>query len=307
MAVMEAKTGKFGPDGRAKMPTLRKCIDKYLDDHPLLSQTTVRGYHTHQKNHLQSIIDLPIDKITLQMMQAAVNEDSTRLKPKTVHDAVSMCNTVLEYNGLPRLKPKELKPEAAVRPWLDSDDVVKLCGYLEQSGDEGALVTLLALHSLRRSELLALTWENIDLEEGEMGVIHVRGALVYSEDGMVERTRNKSRAGRRDVPIFSRHLKELLEAGKAGAEPGDHVVELAPNTVCRRIARACEMAGVPRVTTHGMRHSYASLCFYMGVSVKTVQETGGWDDPGTAQKIYAHVSARQNREVAAKLGGFLNK
>ena len=58
----------------------------------------------------------------------------------------------------------------------------------------------------------------------------------------------------------------------------------------KQIRAACERAGLPNVGVHGLRHSFASLAYHLGLSEKETMKIGGWSDYGTMRRIYTHLS-----------------
>jgi len=60
-------------------------------------------------------------------------------------------------------------------------------------------------------------------------------------------------------------IPELLAALEAVEDKSGPVVRCNPNTIYHQINRVCARNGLPRVGTHGLRHSFASLGYHLGV------------------------------------------
>ena len=164
-----------------------------------------------------------------------------------------------------------LKP-AEIQPFLDA-----------LAGDAALIPALLALSSLRQSEILGLRWDAIDLEAG---VLHIRDTAVRDENGdLIRKPTTKNDSSRRTVPI----IHPLREALASSPRKGDYVVTIAENTIRRHYKAAAERAGVPYVGAHGLRHTYASLACHLGLREETTMIIGGWADFGTMKKIYTHT------------------
>ena len=106
--------------------------------------------------------------------------------------------------------PKVTLPPLNTNPrqWLEPDQIPKLIAAAV--GTPSALPVMLALHSLRRSELLAVTWDDIDLAAG---TIRVSGAVVQDElHQFVTNETNKTATSTRTVPIMIQELRQALEA-----------------------------------------------------------------------------------------------
>lgn len=169
------------------------------------------------------------------------------------------------------------------------------------AGEPCEIGALLALSSLRRSEILALTWDNVDLAHR---VIHVRGAKVFDEHGeLVSKKQNKNKTSRRDVPIMMNQLYNALM--NVEVKQGT-VLTCAPNTLGRQINRVCAENGLPKVGVHGCRHSFASLAAHLHVPEPVAMEIGGWADSKTMRNIYTHVSKLDVSNAQNEIAVFFN-
>jgi integrase len=172
------------------------------------------------------------------------------------------------------------------RPWLDYEQVKTFCKAVQ--GKDCELAALLALNGLRRSEILHLSADDVDLKSG---IIHVRGATVFSPSGaMVDKATNKNRSSTRDVFIIIPRLNELIR-GKKG-----RLITTHPNTLHSQINSVCRKNKLPEVGFHGLRHSYISLGFHLGVQDLTIASEVGHSTVQTTQNVYRHL-AEQDRKA----------
>lgn len=283
---------------RKGVPTLTEAIDRYIDKRRnSLSPSTIEGYRHIQRGRFVDIMQEPIDaKID---WQAVCNAEALLCAPKTLRNAYRFVVSVLADNGI--AAPKITLPplESKTRGWLEPEQIPPLVAAAV--GTPSAFPVLLALHSLRRSELLAVTWEDIDLQRG---TIHVSGAIVMDENrNYIEKPTNKTQSSNRVLPIMIPELRDALDAVPQDERTG-HLVTCSPNTVPVLINRACRAAGVPEVGTHGLRHSFASLAYHLGLSELETMELGGWSDAGTMRKIYTHLSKQDKAKAQNKMAEF---
>ncbi len=134
---------------------------------------------------------------------------------------------------------------------------------------------------LRRGEVLALRWRDVDLKQG---LLHVRRSLGRFRDGeryCVKETTLKSRHSRRTVDLAPSVVQTLL-AHPAGDDPeGDFVFRsrtggpIDPDNVDRAFKRHLTAAELPNVRFHDLRHTHASLLIAAGVHPKAIQATRG--------------------------------
>ena len=207
--------------------------------------------------------------------------------------------SVLGENGINAPKVTLPPLNTSMRQWLEPEQIPKLIAAAV--GTPSAFPVLLALHSLRRSELLAVTWDDIDLAAG---TIRVSGAVVQNEDHhFVTKATNKTATSTRTVPIMIPELRQALEAVPPKDRTG-RVIPYAPHYIAELVNKACARAGVPEVGTHGLRHSFASLAYHLGMSELETMELGGWADAGTMRKIYTHLSQRDKAKAQNKMRSF---
>lgn len=279
-------------DGKKNTParTLGECIDKYIDDRRgVLSPSTIRGYTQIRQNRFVAAMGKPI--ATLTDWQRIISQEAETVSAKTLKNAWGLIHTVLMENGV-QVKPVTLPQVVrAERPWLDFQQIRT---FLDAArGESGELAAILALHSLRRSELCAVTVDDVTDT-----TITVAGAVVYDANGQITRKdTNKNVSSRRVVPIMISRLQELLP-------PSGVLVTETPNSVGRQINRICDRAGLPQVGVHGLRHSFASLAYHLGMSERETMELGGWSDASTIHRIYLHLAQADRLTAANKMADF---
>lgn len=267
--------------------TLAKAIDLWLaDNEQRLSPATVRGYVTCRDNGFKTLMPMKCSKISDKTIAAAINAECRKYSAKTVTNRWRFIAQVLEWATGERFEPA--LPQVVVEPseFLDQEDLNTFLAAIK--GTKVEITALLAISSLRRSEMAALDWDRGDIDL-EHRWIHVRGAVVPNKDHkMVAKKTTKNSTSRRDVPM----IDPLYEALMAVENKTGRVVPEHPATMLRRINNACRDAGVPEVGCHGLRHSFASLCHILKVPAAVAMEIGGWADRTTMDRIYTHVSKR---------------
>lgn len=287
--------------------TLRQCIDKYVKARKSLSPATIRGYRTIQNCYFQSYMDKPLRSI--KDWQQVYDSEADRLRPYTMKNAFGLLKSVYkETTGRPMPAVNELAPVRSERPFLDKEDIAAFLKAVE--GENCEIGALLALQSLRISETLDLTWDDVDLERKRL---RVHGAVVPDEDNKwVRKETNKNDTSRRYVPIFIPRLQQLLTEHYGDSKPVCRYKTEAG--LYKAINAACERAGLPKVGNHGLRHSFASLAVLLRLPEPVLQAVGGWKDSATVHKIYTHISQRdllgeltEVQDFFAGAGGKANK
>lgn len=289
--------------------TLEEVIDLYIQSKTnVLSPSTIHGYKTIQKTRFKKYMGKSVCK--LKDWQAIINEEAETCSPKTLKSAWGLVHAALDYAvndkelNIPLPKKRLTLPDVvpATRPWLTASQSKAFVKLVD--GQTFAIPALLALHGLRRSEIMGLWWSNVDLDRG---LIYVHGSTVRAADnGFVDKDTNKNRTSRRTVPIMIPELEKALSLVPEKERIGK-VVEGSFDRIWEKINKLCRDNGLPEVGFHGLRHSFASVGYSLGVSELEMMKLGGWSDTKVMHKIYTHISeadiAKSENAISAYFSG----
>lgn len=289
--------------------TVAQAIDAYIAARQtssaaevhVYSPATIRGYKTIRENRFQKIMDRKISSITPQQWQQIINAESEIASPKTVSNAWGLVSSAIEEATGKRIKVKLPQKQPPEPKFIPSSDLKK---FLDQiKGTKYEIPILLALHSLRRSELMDIRWSDIDLKANS---IQVHGAAVPdSTHKLVHKRENKNSTSCRTIPFILPQLKAAIETAEKKTE---YVVTCHPNTILTAVKSNCLAAGIHECTLHGLRKSFASMMLIdLKMPDDIVMQIGGWSDPQTMRKIYSQVSAENARKAGTQLSDFIQK
>ena len=274
--------------------TVSQAVEKFIAaNDAVLSPSTVRGYQKTAHTHFCKYHDKLVTNVD---WQKAINEEAKRYAPKSIHNAWGLMSKAMKYHGItpPEVKLPAKQPHEL--PWLNYQQIQIF--LKEIHGEPCELAALLALHSLRKSELLDITPAKIDAQG-----IHVDGSRVVGPNGsIVQKQSNKTKAAKRVVPIMIPRLQELLLASKVAKDTP--YVSQYHNTIFKQINRICVRAGLPEVGYHGLRRSFASLAYHLGWSERQTMAIGGWDDWQTMHKMYIKLDQTDLADAASKMQQF---
>lgn len=277
----EYRAGKRAIKKIPKKITLRDAIERYINQYKsTLSPSTADRYSVYKEGRFKAYLDKSLGEIPWQRM---IDEELKKVSPKTVQNAWGLVRPSLKFVGYPVPEVKLAQVPVKEIAFLQPEEIKPFCEALK--GRPYEIAALIELHGLRLSELRALDWKNIDLKKG---VINVKGAMVKGSDGYVDKATNKNRTSTRPVPIM---IPQLLTALKAVKNKTGKVVTISPSVLLRDVKRACKYAKVTEVTNHGLRHSFASLCYHLEIPDRQIQEWGGWKDREILHRIYIRLSA----------------
>lgn len=303
-AIAEAMAIKVGVKDTSKKTdvqqlTVHQAIGNYIAAREnVLSPSTVCFYQSVQRTRFQSIANKKIAEISQRQWQQIVNAEARRCSAKTLKNAWGMMRSVIMEATDQQINVRLPQVVEKARPFLDPEQIPKFVQAVK--GTEVEIPALLGLLSLRRSEILALKWNNINLAAG---TISVEGSAVIGPDGkLVQKETNKNTSSRRVVPIIA-PLRAALEQVP---EKKGLVVDMPPNSIYKQINEVCRNSGLPEVGVHGLRRSFASLAYHLGFSEEMMMRIGGWSDIYTMRKIYTKLSEKDIAEKSSVFTAFFD-
>jgi integrase len=192
--------------------------------------------------------------------------------------------------------------------------------FLEAAkGDRHEALYVLALSTgMRQGELLALRWQDIDLDAA---TLQVRASVRRQHDGFTF-TEPKTRQSRRKIILSppgigalrahrTRQVAARLAAGPAWIEQGLVFCDatggpLDGTNLARAPFRAVlKAAGLPQMRFHDLRHTAATLMLLQGVPVKIVSEMLGHASVAITLDVYSHVLPSMQADAAAAMAAVL--
>lgn len=255
------------------------CKDFIVSRSGVLSPSTVSGYEAIVRTRFLKY--MPRDYLQINWQQM-INAEAALCSPKTLKNSWGFICTVLSAAGvekptvrLPQLVPEEL-------PWLTPEQIPVFLAAVKDKPIE--MAALFALQGLRKSEFVALKPEHI-----RDGFIHIEGTRVRNgHNELVYKKATKNASSRRKVKLRIPRLKELIEQSDTPSD--EFYITMSTNNLHTAINRVCDSANLPRVGCHGLRRSFASLCYYLGLSERETMREGGWSDIQTMHKRYIKLA-----------------
>lgn len=200
-------------------------------------------------------------------------------------------------------KPSLGRHEAA---FLEEADARRLLELLQTEHIRWrALITFDLMSGLRRGELLGLRWQDVDFDEH---TVTIRQTSNYLPGKGVYVSTPKSASSARPLLLSTAAIMMLLEykewqdaqrekLGDAWGDQDDRVfttdtgAPIFPDSVTQWFSSFIARSGIPKVTVHSLRHTYASLMIADGVPLVVVSRQLGHAQTSTTANIYAHAIA----------------
>lgn len=186
-----------------------------------------------------------------------------------------------------------------------------------------ALYTLAVTTGMRRGELLALKWRDVDLGSAANGqaALQVRATLQKTKGGFVYAEPKSARSRRRIAltaaateALRTHRARQAEERLLVGAEWEDHDLMfcthqgkplIGSNVLNQNFHPLLKRAGLPRIRFHDLRHTAATLLLLRSVHPKVVSELLGHSSVSLTLDVYSHVLPDMQREATAALDQML--
>jgi len=288
-------------NGKKITPKIDKTLGEIIDDYiakyePVLSPSTIRGYSSARKNRFKNYMAQKISDIS--DWQKVINDELKGSGEKTVQNGWGVVTAAMRDAGLRVPEVKLARPPVREMAFLEPEEIPRFCKALE--GHPAEIEVLLELHGLRESEVMSVVRNNrIDTKRN---IITVSGAIVPNkENRFVEKQTNKTKKSTRQVPIMIQRLADLVDECERDGKP---IRAHSAPALLKAVHSTCAKAGVTDVTNHGLRHTFASLGYSLGLSERMMMDLGGWDDPTTMHKIYIRLAQRDKANAQNAIADF---
>ena len=307
--------------------TLGDWLESWMENivRPTRAETTVYGYQKIIDNHLLPALgDIPLLKLTpmdiqqyyIQVQQNANLSGNTlrrhhNLLSSSLRSAVrqdKLLVSPMDKVEPPRARQKEAsyyRPEELKRLYtLVEGHPLELCTKLAGS------------FGMRREEICGLKWERVDYQRQLLFIREARtafGATIVQKETKTRssvRTLFLSDDMARLLRKEQERQKELYRSGRL-REPSQFVVldhkgyPYSPNALSLAFTRFVKKNGLPRVTLHGLRHSFATVASFQGVPLFDIGKALGHSTPATTGKIYTHLVDHTHEETLMKVSDAL--
>jgi integrase len=320
----------------ASQQTLEKYLLQWLEDRRVsVRARTYERYEEYVRLHIVPVIGrVQLQKLTAQNVQALYTKKLKEgLSPTTVntlhamlHKALSdavrlglIARNVCDMVTAPRRAYHEITP-------LTIEQAQQLLAMVKGHKLE-ALFVLALTTGMRRGEVLALKWQDINFVQGTLQVRRMlsrvptklakeTGQHYIEAEPKTERSRRSIVLAPLALEALREHRKrQFLAMAEAGAEWQDNDLvfctslgtPLNPNHVLEKFKALLQQAGLPDMRFHDLRHSAATILLDTGVHPKVVQEMLGHNQISMTMDIYSHVLPTMQQDAAKKLNDVLDR
>jgi integrase len=314
------------------MPTFAEFFERWHRDVVTRahSRKTAERSHELAQYTIRLFGEAPLDQLTSEQLTADVNSlldhggrvtkehpHGRPLSPKTVRHIAFLVQACIQQavdwdillrNPMKKVrKPKVPRRRPAVVDRGGFERLLEIAAGLTIY----PVIVLAMATGMRRGELLALEWRDLDWERG---ILEVSKSLEQTKQGLRIKSTKSGATRRFSIPagaieVLRQHKREqdehrsLYGADYAGRNlifarrDGEYY---SPDKMGTRIRAAMKRAGLMGVSLHSLRHSHASELLSKGAPITAVSERLGHASPNITLSIYSHALPSDN-EAAAKL------
>lgn len=315
---LEIETGSFVKQDYSRFKDVYELwYAQYVNS--VKKSTAQRVEYYFVKQILPIFGELKINKITPAFCQNAVNEwfstsrSCSALKIYTSKVFGFAINQhLITDNPMNRIimpRKKRTPPKLKEQKFLDKEQLNNLLSVIQSNETYQSFVMfrLLAFTGIRKGELLALVWEDINLQEETLSINKSVSSLI---DGPII-TSTKTIASERKISIDPQTLdylkiwklkqKKLLLSRGIRVKSNDRqlIFSNQKNEILYHnyLKEILDKYPEYQITVHSFRHTHSSLLFEAGASIKQVQERLGHADIKTTLDIYTHVTKSAEKDT----------
>ena len=284
--------------------------------------TTQIEYENRIYQHIiPAIGNIPLNQLTqsdLQQFYAREKSDGRKIRVETYGVGLSdrviraihaNCRSALEkavQEGLIKTNPAigcKLPPKKSREmKVLTQSEIVRFLNRAKEE-DYYELFLLELATGMRRGEILALKWSDLNFKTGELQI--ERQVNVIHGDVIISEPKTKSSIRTAILPkallkILSEYRKNI-ESEWIFPSPIDDTKPRNPPAVRKRLQLILERAGCPKVRFHDLRHTFATMALENGMDIKSLSAMLGHISSETTIDIYSHVTDTMRQQAAEKI------
>ena len=307
---------------------LSHWLEYWMDSivRPNRAETTVYAYQKIIDNHIDPALGtVPLKRLTPKMVQEYYTETqrANGLSSNTMrrhHDLLSSAlrsavrQDVIPASPMERVEPPRVR---TTESYFYNNQELKLLYQKIEGNILELAVKLAGSLGMRREEICGLKWENVDLQRHLVLIREARTA--YGATIVQKETKNRSSVRTLYLPDEVYLLLEQEQARQQQERclrdleynPTDHVIldakgmPYSPNALSLAFTRFVKKNDLPRLTFHGLRHTFATIASCQGASLFDIGKALGHSTPATTGRIYTHLVDRTHEDLVLRVSDAL--
>lgn len=247
--------------------------------------------------------DMEISKIEPTDCQVFVNSIQDNTNGRLIYNYAKACmqyafmvdmitSNPFEKVIFPKFKEKKKRKE-----YLEREQVIKLLDVIDDMQWK-LMFRLLIFLGLRKGELLALHWSDVDIKNQSITINH---GMVHGLDYEYKRDTPKNITPSDTLMLDTETVRMIAEYKKYANNiimfPNTRGGYISPSKVTQKLNKYLKLAELPHIRVHDLRHTTASLLVSSGATIKQVQERMRHSDIKTTMNIYTHLTQDSESEM----------
>lgn len=297
---------------------IRQIADLWKEEkRQFVKKSTFAAYSLIVETHLQPVFGNLTAVTEKDVQDFVLQKLNGGLSQKTIKDMLIVLRMILKFGAKKNYcvyAPIDvIFPTDRERQELEVLSIAnqkKIMRFVEDNFTFRNLGIFICLSTgIRIGEICALTWDDIDTENG---VIHIRKTIqrIYIKENGIKKTEllidtPKTATSMRDIPMI-KDLYEILKPLKKVVNNDCFVLTneatpTEPRTYRNYYKKLLDKLGIPPIKFHGLRHSFATRCIESKCDYKTVSVILGHSNISTTLNLYVHPNYEQKKKCIDKM------
>ena len=284
--------------------TVEELIDAYIANRKIvgLKATTERGYNVAKERIIPVLGDFIAREVTTYQVECFVADMTKTYKPKTIHNTIGLMNAAyahavktgqLASNPCQYIDlPKKQKPD--IKIFSEHEMLAFFKALKDERIDYRVAYELCLLCGMRRSEVLGLKESDINISFRCVTVAHTRHRV--NGENIEQDTKTEQSHRTLALPdVVVEDIKVLIKTHDRPYKHTDYLIQdgfgqpMNPSVLTNHIHDIEDAAGLPHISVHGLRHTFASMLNNAGVDIARISRELGHSNISTTLGVYTHV------------------
>nr|PZN08410.1 MAG: site-specific integrase [Caldicoprobacter oshimai] len=271
-------------------------MDKWLAlNKERLAPSTYLSYKMYVDVHFKPTLGkLKLNQINEIHIQEYMNNKLKELSPTTVRKHMFVLRKILD-DALKHKNPArniKIPAQSEYMPHVPTSEEFEMIHQAVKGTRDEIIVLLAGWCGLRRGEIFALKWNDINWKEG---TIRIDESRSISEDGFLDK-QPKSKNGLREI-VVPEYLMNLLEQYRRKQKQiTERIFPIRPDYYSSYFAELIKKKGLPNIRFHDLRHYHATWLYEQGVPDQYAAQRLG-HDIHVLKSIYQHLQVDKKKEI----------
>lgn len=282
-------------------------MEKWLElNKESISPSTYSSYVMYVEKHFKPYFkNLKLNQINDIHIKQYINDKLKNLSSTTVRKHFLVLRRILQDVLKHKNPAKDIKAPSKddYKPYVITDEEFKQIHDFFKGHKYEIIVLLAAWCGLRRGEIFALKWDDIDWKNA---IIRIDEACCITEEGVYVDKKPKSKNGLRSIIIPEYLLKLLERYRKCQKRITPRIFPMRPDQCSSFFAQKVKENNLPPIRFHDLRHYHASWLYKQGIPDQYAAQRLG-HDINVLKGIYQHLDIESKTELDEKVKSLYNK